>query len=194
MVLIRTTEKSGSCFIRTDQLDGETDWKLRLAVTDTQKLTFDTDLFQLNASVFAEKPQRDIHTFIGTFKRVRQETTLISFYRSLIFIIIFFFFIAVFQNDDPPIEDSLNIENTLWANTVVASGTALGLVVYTGKETRSSMNNSQPRSKVGLLDLEVNQLTKVREITGQNKFLKENDNVVILFPRFYSLLSLDLHC
>ncbi|EFX85164.1 hypothetical protein DAPPUDRAFT_314296 [Daphnia pulex] len=133
MVLIRTTEKSGSCFIRTDQLDGETDWKLRLAVTDTQKLTFDTDLFQLNASVFAEKPQRDIHTFIGTFKR----------------------------NDDPPIEDSLNIENTLWANTVVASGTALGLVVYTGKETRSSMNNSQPRSKVGLLDLEVNQLTKI---------------------------------
>ncbi|KAI9561929.1 hypothetical protein GHT06_012891 [Daphnia sinensis] len=133
MVLLRTTEKSGSCFIRTDQLDGETDWKLRLAVTDTQKLAFDTDLFQLNASVFAEKPQRDIHTFIGTFKR----------------------------NDDPPVEDSLNIENTLWANTVVASGTALGLVVYTGKETRSSMNNSQPRSKVGLLDLEVNQLTKI---------------------------------
>ena len=55
----------------------------------------------------------------------------------------------------------MNIENTLWANTVVASGTALGLVIYTGKETRSSMNNSQPRSKVGLLDLEVNQLTKV---------------------------------
>ena len=46
MVLIKTTEKSGSCFIRTDQLDGETDWKLRLAVTDTQKLIFDTDLFQ----------------------------------------------------------------------------------------------------------------------------------------------------
>jgi phospholipid-translocating ATPase len=61
------------------------------------------------------------------------------------------------KSDDPPVEDSLNIENTLWANTVVASGTALGLVVYTGKETRSSMNNSQPRSKVGLLDLEVNQ-------------------------------------
>jgi magnesium-transporting ATPase (P-type) len=29
MILLRTTEKSGSCFIRTDQLDGETDWKLR---------------------------------------------------------------------------------------------------------------------------------------------------------------------
>lgn len=70
MVLMKTTEKSGSCFIRTDQLDGETDWKLRLAVAETQKLTHDTDLFQLDASIFAEKPQRDIHTFIGTFKKV----------------------------------------------------------------------------------------------------------------------------
>ena len=29
MIFLRTTEASGSCFIRTDQLDGETDWKLR---------------------------------------------------------------------------------------------------------------------------------------------------------------------
>jgi magnesium-transporting ATPase (P-type) len=70
MVLLRTTEKSGSCFIRTDQLDGETDWKLRLAISETQKLPYDLDLFQMEASVFAEKPQRDIHTFIGTFKKV----------------------------------------------------------------------------------------------------------------------------
>ena len=42
MVLLRTTEKNGSCFIRTDQLDGETDWKLRLAVPTTQNLAADT--------------------------------------------------------------------------------------------------------------------------------------------------------
>ena len=35
----------------------------------------------------------------------------------------------------------LDMENTLWANTVVASGTAIGVVVYTGPETRSMMNN-----------------------------------------------------
>jgi len=44
---------------------------------------------------------------------------------------------------------------------VLASGTAIGLVVYTGKETRSVMNNTPPESKVGLLDLEVNNLTKI---------------------------------
>jgi phospholipid-translocating ATPase len=32
---------------------------------------------------------------------------------------------------------SVNLENSMWANTVVASGTALGLIIYTGPETRS---------------------------------------------------------
>lgn len=58
-------------------------------------------------------------------------------------------------------EVSLSIENTLWANTVVASGTATGIVIYTGADTRSVMNNLEARSKVGLLDYEVNSLTKL---------------------------------
>ncbi|KAJ2715076.1 putative aminophospholipid-translocase [Coemansia spiralis] len=37
MVLLRTTESSGACFVRTDQLDGETDWKLRVAVPFTHR-------------------------------------------------------------------------------------------------------------------------------------------------------------
>jgi len=36
LVLLRTSDTSGTCFIRTDQLDGETDWKLRVAVPATQ--------------------------------------------------------------------------------------------------------------------------------------------------------------
>ena len=36
LLLLYTTEKSGAVFIRTDQLDGETDWKLRKAVGITQ--------------------------------------------------------------------------------------------------------------------------------------------------------------
>lgn len=38
IVLLKTSEKSGTCFIRTDQLDGETDWKLRVAVSSTHNL------------------------------------------------------------------------------------------------------------------------------------------------------------
>lgn len=70
LVLLRTTERGGACFVRTDQLDGETDWKLRLAVPSTNKLESELQLNEMRASLYAERPQRDIHSFIGTFTRV----------------------------------------------------------------------------------------------------------------------------
>ncbi|XP_050993153.1 probable phospholipid-transporting ATPase IIB isoform X2 [Labeo rohita] len=133
MIFLRTSEKTGSCFIRTDQLDGETDWKLRIAVACTQRLPALGDLFSVSAYVYAQKPQLDIHSFEGNFTR---------------------------EDCDPPIHESLSIENTLWASTVVASGTVIGVVIYTGKEMRSVLNTSQSKNKVGLLDLELNRLTK----------------------------------
>ncbi|XP_056335587.1 probable phospholipid-transporting ATPase IIB isoform X1 [Danio aesculapii] len=133
MIFLRTSEKTGSCFIRTDQLDGETDWKLRIGVACTQRLPALGDLFSISAYVYAQKPQLDIHSFEGNFTR---------------------------EDCDPPIHESLSIENTLWASTVVASGTVIGVVIYTGKEMRSVMNTSQSKNKVGLLDLELNRLTK----------------------------------
>uniref|UniRef100_A0A672T996 Phospholipid-transporting ATPase n=1 Tax=Sinocyclocheilus grahami TaxID=75366 RepID=A0A672T996_SINGR len=39
--------------------------------------------------------------------------------------------------------------------------TVVGVVIYTGKELRSVMNTSNPRHKIGLIDLEVNCLTKI---------------------------------
>lgn len=59
-------------------------------------------------------------------------------------------------------EEGLSLENTVWANTVLASSDfILGIVLYTGRETRMAMNTSQPRMKTGKLDLEVNWLSKV---------------------------------
>ncbi|KAI6203522.1 hypothetical protein M3Y94_00566800 [Aphelenchoides besseyi] len=49
----------------------------------------------------------------------------------------------------------------MWANTVLASGRAVELVIYVGNETRGALGTTLPESKVGLLDLEVNNLTKI---------------------------------
>uniref|UniRef100_A0A672N889 Phospholipid-transporting ATPase n=1 Tax=Sinocyclocheilus grahami TaxID=75366 RepID=A0A672N889_SINGR len=113
----------GSCFLRTDQLDGETDWKLRLPVACTQRLP-----------TAAVSLVHDSFFVIKSHKR---------------------------EDGDPPVNESLSIENTLWASTVIASGTVVGVVIYTGKELRSVMNTSNPRHKIGLFDLEVNCLTKI---------------------------------
>ena len=58
--------------------------------------------------------------------------------------------------------ESLGLENTVWANTVLAStGWILGLVLHTGKETRMAMNVHEPRMKIGQVDLEINRLSKI---------------------------------
>ena len=41
MICLYTTDKSATCYIRTDQLDGETDWKVRRAVAGIQNEMFD---------------------------------------------------------------------------------------------------------------------------------------------------------
>ncbi|KAG8982899.1 putative aminophospholipid-translocase, partial [Tulasnella sp. 427] len=142
MVLLRTSDSSGTCFIRTDQLDGETDWKLRVAVPSCQKLASDRELLSLGAEIYADAPIKDIHTFIGTFSIHSGSAT---------------------GGDVPliPKVDPLTAENVLWSNTVLAAGSAVGFVIYTGPETRAVMNTSHPETKMGLLDLEINRLAKI---------------------------------
>lgn len=55
MVLLRTSDATGTCFIRTDQLDGETDWKLRVAVPACQKLASDSALAGLDAEIYGQR-------------------------------------------------------------------------------------------------------------------------------------------
>lgn len=49
----------------------------------------------------------------------------------------------------------------MWATTVLTNGTVIGLVVYVGRETRISMGGSSARTKFGILDFEINFLSKV---------------------------------
>ncbi|KAL4246411.1 Phospholipid-transporting ATPase [Abortiporus biennis] len=145
LVLLRTSDSTGTCFIRTDQLDGETDWKLRVAVPACQKLLNERDLLSLDAEIYADTPIKDIHTFIGTFTINTPPT------RSV--------------NDVPMVQvptiEPLTAENVLWSNTVLAAGSAVGFIIYTGPETRAVMNTSHPETKVGLLDIEINRLAKI---------------------------------
>ena len=44
----------------------------------------------------------------------------------------------------------------MWASTVVASQRVIGIIIYTGKETRAKMNLSRAKVKIGILDKELN--------------------------------------
>ncbi|EED19281.1 phospholipid-translocating P-type ATPase, putative [Talaromyces stipitatus ATCC 10500] len=150
---------AGDTFIRTDQLDGETDWKLRLPAALSQTLNL-RDFQRLK--VHASAPDKRINEFIGKIELLP----------------------PLYSSYDPPVNNGtalensdsndnsgsvtdiqsapLSIDNTAWANTVLASNTVtLAVIIYTGSQTRSAMSTSPSRSKIGLLEYEINNLTKI---------------------------------
>ncbi len=111
MVILSTSEEDGSVFIRTDQLDGETDWKLRKAANFTHKFLRNNNqcsLIGLLATVNAEAPKLDIYNFEGCLKVEPSP-----------------------QNES--CREGLNLENTLWGNCFLANGKAIGIIVYAGR-------------------------------------------------------------
>ena len=144
-------DRVGETFIRTDQLDGETDWKLRLASPLTQSLD-PRDFIML--TIVAGKPVKKVNEFVGKIELTSRKKDLLSQHPPL---------------ESNPVDQTrkvltapLTIDNTAWANTVLASSTTvLAVVVYTGAQTRQALSTSASRSKVGLLELEINNLTKL---------------------------------
>ena len=138
------TDGAGEAFIRTDQLDGETDWKLRLASPLTQSLD-PPDFTRLR--IIAGKPERNVNEFIGT---VELNPTSKASAKGPV------------DHGNEILSSPLTIDNTAWANTVLASNAIVfAVVVYTGAQTRQALSTSPSRSKSGLLEREINNLTKI---------------------------------
>jgi phospholipid-translocating ATPase len=146
----------GETFIRTDQLDGETDWKLRLASPLTQFLEA-PEFVRLR--VVAGKPDKKVNEFIGTVELLPKTNGYDPYLPKS----------SPLSHEVNPEEPSskansasLSIDNTAWCNTILASNaTTLAVIVYTGPQTRSALSTSPSRSKTGLLEYEINSLTKI---------------------------------
>jgi phospholipid-translocating ATPase len=145
-------------FIRTDQLDGETDWKLRLPSVLSQSLSF-SEFTRLK--ITASPPDQRVNEFFGTIELGPPTGFYDAHYNKA----------STSQpqggrtpNGETDNSNSapLNIDNTAWANTVLASNTiTYAAIIYTGSQTRAALSTSPSRSKVGLLEYEINNLTKI---------------------------------
>ncbi|KAF2016740.1 phospholipid-translocating P-type ATPase-like protein [Aaosphaeria arxii CBS 175.79] len=143
-----TAGSSGEAFIRTDQLDGETDWKLRLTSPLTQNLEVGE---YTRLRVIAGKPDKKVNEFYGTVELQPKKQRQYDPHEQD----------AEASSADQTQSSPLSIDNTVWANTVLASScNVLAVVVYTGPQTRQALSTSPSRSKTGLLELEINALTK----------------------------------
>lgn len=132
-VLLNTSDAAGSVFVRTDQLDGETDWKLREAVKHTQALMSGApgSVFGRDWTIELDPPSDKIESFRGVFDTGKKEQ-----------------------------RQPLGVCNTLWANMTLASGDAYLLATYVGKETRTALGSRGASTKFGRTDEELNTLFK----------------------------------
>ncbi|PVV05207.1 hypothetical protein BB560_000276 [Smittium megazygosporum] len=146
LILKTLNDDSGSCFIRTDQLDGETDWKLRAAVPLTQAVASELDfldlddIYSFNGSVYIHNVSPDTLSNNKSSQATGQSS-------------------IEFNNTTQ--SQGIDINNTIWKDCTLASGSALGVIIYAGKQTRSSLNSSSSRLKIGLFDIDVNFITKI---------------------------------
>lgn len=145
--MIILTSTSEQVFIRTDQLDGETDWKLRKQIKIINQYfqninDFLTYLQNKNKQfeLIVSPPSKHIYEFQGS----------LIYYTN-----------GINSLPNEIIKESISLENTAWANTVLASSDITGVVINIGKETKSLMNSNKKRVKFGMLDLEVNFLSKI---------------------------------
>lgn len=163
MVILKTNNLDGQVFIRTDQLDGEIDWKLRLSLPITQERKFDE---MTGVVLEVEDPNKDIYNFFGKIsipkdafaKQGTPEMYINTDAKETV------------GNDASDTKKSttaqvktddaglmpLSVENTMWMNTILATGQVLGMVIYTGGENRAILNTAKPKMKLGIFEAELN--------------------------------------
>lgn len=106
-----------------DNLSAHTSETMLQMKADTSSL-FDQDI-----KIFADKPHKDIYSFIGKI---------------------------YVKNEESDMEEPLSLDNVIWMNTILATQGIIGSVIYTGIETRAMMNTSKPRNKFGKIEEEIN--------------------------------------
>eukprot|EP00397_Hematodinium_sp_SG-2012_P003768 GEMP01003776.1.p1 GENE.GEMP01003776.1~~GEMP01003776.1.p1 ORF type:complete len:1131 (+),score=237.03 GEMP01003776.1:51-3443(+) len=147
MLFLRTSDPSNQTYVRTDQLDGETDWKLRKPALPTHTLTLE-QLASADGTVRVEPPKKDIYDFTGRLSLKPSTDGSGDRRHSCVSN-------GTAVSASAVIMEGLSLENTLWANCVVTKGNVIGLVMFTGREARATLNTAKAETKFGLLDEEV---------------------------------------
>lgn len=132
LIILATKTPDSSVYLKTDQLDGETDWKVRESIKSVQALVDRGEVVfdQIKYSVEVPPPTNKIYEFRGK---------------------------ATVEGHP---SEALRLQNTAWSSTTLAAGDFYGLVTYVGKDTRIQMNANTARIKFPRCDYEINDISK----------------------------------
>ena len=160
LLLLRSSEvKTGSCYIQTSNIDGETNLKQRVAAhKDYTQLLEESQMFQLDVVVECAQPNNNIYNFDSTLKLPREWKQQV----------------AKRAGAGSSSSSSSQVETAfpLSSNNLLLQATYLrntcwiyGLVVYAGNSSKVGCNKSPPQQKYTKVDETINQVTVVVFLT-----------------------------
>lgn len=167
-VVLQTASPEGVVYVRTDNLDGEVDWKTRRSIPVLQSQPYRQLDAQLGI-IITREPDKVIDSFDATYAHYNSRTEEL---RQLV---------------------PLTYENAIYQNCTVASSECLLLVTAVGAKTKSSLNTSSPGIKEGRTDVQMNLFVKwlfVLLIVVAAVFtLASAERGMLVFMRFFVLYN-----
>lgn len=128
MIVLETSDNKGACYIMTSSLDGEKNLKPKFAPKETQGMRGNDATFDVQGQLNFGPPDENLYSFSGTLEMNGQTIGLGA--------------------------KQLLIRGASLKNTDYA----IGVVVYTGKDTKLMLNSGQPRYKQSQIEVITNRL------------------------------------
>lgn len=132
VVVLSTSDPDGLCYLETKNLDGETNLKVRKALPATSSLSSEEDLEKSSFVLDSEPPHQNLYKYSGVLRYADAGT-------------------------DEPRKEGVTINELLLRGcTVRNTAWIIGLVVFTGPDTKIYLNGGQTPSKQSKIAKETN--------------------------------------
>lgn len=129
LIVLASSSESGACFIQTSSLDGEKNLKPKFALPEVQDGIMDGKTFRIIGQLKYEQPNFDLYSFNGVLRLSQNEEHVLGAKQMLL-------------------RDS-QLKNTEYV---------VGVVVYTGYDTKVMQNQDKPRFKLSQIEAQTNTL------------------------------------
>jgi phospholipid-transporting ATPase len=140
----------GDCFVQTANLDGETNLKRKVALPQTSRLRSTGDVLSFDADLELAAPNADVHDFGGRLWVHSDAETEDSAATS------------VSSSTSSATPHALDFEQFLIGGTILKNTEwVMGIVAYTGPQTKDQLNSMQPPSKRSHVETVVNKMMLV---------------------------------
>lgn len=138
LVVLSTSDPDGACYVETKGLDGETNLKVRQALHSGRKIKHAKDCEQTEFVIESDAPQANLYQYSGAARWTQRDT----------------------KNPAEPgtqMAEPISINNLLLRGcTLRNTEWVLGVVVFTGRETKIMLNSGMTPSKRSRIARELN--------------------------------------